>query len=227
MVTHWFSLHDGIINEMIYSSSSKAGREPVLKKGAVWVLGAVCLSTMLEDSACVCFPRLRMGSVSFVSSDLQAPSPFRSFFISVHFWLLLIRNSCSLSTGQKWVTFLVIQPVREFILLTYVTLPVKIRLEIRYFPLWERRCGVELQVSLPLPFPLLCPLHTLLFASLGCWTFAFISAGNRLVWARKDRWWDSNWVIWLHISKWQKIKKILSKWDSFSGTSDQATLVSH
>lgn len=180
---------------------------------------------MLEDSACVCSPRKRMGSVSFVSSDLQAPSPFGSLFISVHYWL--IRNSCSLSTGQRWVTFSVIQPVHEFILLTYITLPVKISLEIRLFPLWERRCGVELQLSLPLPFPPLCPLHTLLFASLGFWTSPFISACNRLVWARKDRWWDSNWVIWLHISKWQKIKTILSKWDSFSGTWDQATPVSH
>lgn len=154
MMTHWFSLHGGIINKIIYSSFSKAGRRPVLKRGFFWVLGAVCLSTMLEDSACLCSPRQRIGSVSFVSSDLQAPSPFCSLFISVHFWL--IRNSCLLSTGQRWVTFSVIQPVREFILLTYVTLPVKIRLEIRLFPLWESRCGVELQLSLPLPFPLLC-----------------------------------------------------------------------
>lgn len=87
MMAYWFLLHDGIINEMIYSSSSKAGRGPVLKRGCFgsWVL--CVLSTMLEDSACVCFPRQRTGSVSFGSSNLKHPLLFvHSLFLSISGW---------------------------------------------------------------------------------------------------------------------------------------------
>ena len=162
-------------------------------------------------------------AVSFIFSASPVP-PFPLLPISVHCWLVV--HSFPLRAVNRWVDFLIIQHKHKCIPLTYITVPVEIRLEIRLFNSLKRM--VQSQAATP---PLLLYLLSVLCTA---WFLPLWASGPYHSLAL-----ITDWCEWERAGDETQIgsfgytlvsdKKIKRYWANgiFQGTWDQATLVSH